>query len=116
MTQWTVQIEPVAGGRYQWRHVPVQGDGEVHQGTERYDSAEVARRAGEAALADHHETGFDAGRENPQSDTRFAESDAALQVRDAEARVDRSPVAISNLPVEAEVRAADDEGSPLTRH
>ena len=57
MSRWTVEIEPTDDGRYQWRHVPVgeTGTGTAHVGGERFDTADAARAAGEAALAEHDE-------------------------------------------------------------
>jgi hypothetical protein len=87
MRAWTVEIEPTDDGRYQWRHVPVgnTGSGTSHLGDERYDSAEVARAAGEAALAEHGEVqAAEAAPEVPahDEDTRLGESQAELEVQE----------------------------------
>ncbi len=87
MSRWTVEIEPTDDGRYQWRHVPVgeTGTGTAHVGGERYDSADAARAAGEAALADHDEArATEAAPEVPAHDegTRLGESQAGLEAEE----------------------------------
>ncbi|MDQ7956083.1 MAG: hypothetical protein REJ24_09360 [Rhodocyclaceae bacterium] len=87
MSRWTVEIEPTDDGRYQWRHVPVgeTGTGTAHVGGERFDSAEAARAAGEAALAEHDERRADeAAPEVPahDADTRLGESQAELEAEE----------------------------------
>jgi len=123
MSQWIIQIETTADGRYQWRHVPAEGTGSAspHGGHERFDSAEEALAAGQAALARHHETPLGAGTEalpeTPEhpSDTRLGESQSQLQAQEDPRLPSDSPVSISNLPVEALVRTADVEGTGIDR-
>lgn len=125
MSQWTIQIQSTADGRFQWSHVPVEGAGNAHIGPELYDTAGEAQMAGEEALARHHETlahGTDAeGYAKPETpkhdeDTRLGESQAALEDQEDPRLRGAVPVSLSDLPVEAEVRAADEEGVGLARH
>jgi len=124
MSQWTIQIQPTADGRYQWSHVPVEGAGNTHVSPDHYDSIEEAQKAGEEALARHHETpaqGTDAdGYAKPETpehdeDTRLGESQAALEDQEDPRLRGDAPVSMSSLPIEAEVRAYDEEGVGLTR-
>lgn len=123
MSQWTVQIQPTADGRFQWSHVPVDGDGATHAGGDHYDTAEAAQAAGEEALVRHHEKqaqvtadGY-ALPETPIRDeaTRLGESQSELDAQEDPRLSGASPVSISSLPVEAQIRAADEEGSGLER-
>lgn len=85
MTRWTVETEPTDDGRYEWRHVPVEGTGTAHVGGERFDTADAARAAGEAALAEHDELHLDeAAPEVPahDTDTRLGESQAELEAEE----------------------------------
>lgn len=124
MSQWTIQIQPTADGRFQWSHVPVEGAGNAHVSPEHYDSVEEAQAAGEKALANHHETlahGTDAeGYAKPETpmhdeDTRLGESQAALEDQEDPRLRGDAPVSMSSLPVEAQIRASDEEGVGLTR-
>jgi len=125
MSQWIVKIETTADGRYQWRHVPAEGTGtgSPHAGGESFDSAEQALAAGNAALARHHETplgadsGADAPPETPEypTDTRLGESQSQLQAQEDPRLPSDSPVSIANLPIEAQVRTVDLEGTGTDR-
>jgi hypothetical protein len=124
MSQWTVQIQPTADGRFQWNHVPVDGDGTPHVSGDHYDTAEEAQVAGAEALARHHEKQAPVTRdgyalpETPMRDeaTRLGESQSELDAQEDPRLSGGSPVSISSLPIEAEVRAADEEGSGFGRH
>ncbi|MCZ2497670.1 hypothetical protein GN316_12965 [Xylophilus sp. Kf1] len=124
MSQWTIQIQPTADGRFQWSHVPVDGEGQAHVGPDLYDTVEEARQAGEEALARHHETplhGSDAAYAKPETpqydeDTRLGESQSALQEQEDPRLRGDAPVSVSQLPIEAQVRAADEEGGGIARH
>ncbi|QHJ00062.1 hypothetical protein GT347_20010 [Xylophilus rhododendri] len=124
MTQWTVKIETNTNGRYQWRHEPTEGAGNAHLGADQYDTPEAARQAGEQALVRHHENaaatdadGY-ALPETPQhdEDTRLTESQAKLESEEDPRLMGGAGLSISSLPLEAEVRTADEEGQPLLRH
>lgn len=124
MSQWTIQIQPTADGRFQWSHVPVEGAGNTHVSPDHYDSVEEAQKAGQEALARHHETPADgtdaAGYARPETpghdeDTRLGESQAALESQEDPRLQGGSPVSIASLPIEAEVRASDEEGLGLAR-
>ena len=87
MSRWTVEIDATDDGRYQWRHVPVgeTGTGTAHVGGERYDSADAARAAGEAALAEHDERRADdavPGVPAHDAGTRLGESQAELEAEE----------------------------------
>jgi len=117
MSQWTIQIETAADGRYQWRHVPADGTGgeTPHAGGEHYDTAEAALTAGQEALKRHHETALgadphaDALPETPAHDaeTRLGESQAELEALEDPRLPSDSPLSLSSLPLEAQVRTAD---------
>jgi len=129
MSQWTIKIESTADGRYQWRHVPAEGTGPgtPHAGTEHYDTPEAARAAGEQALARHHEqaaagqggTG-DAPPTTPlhDVDTRLGESQATLEAQEDPRLHGQvgSGLAMSQLPVEAQVRTADEQADQPSRN
>jgi len=123
MSQWTIQIDQTSEGRYQWRHVPAEGTGPgtPHSSNEQYDTADAARAAGEQALARHHEQALgqtsDAPPETPDhaEDTRLGESQAALESQEDPRLHGAAPVSMSSLPVEAQVRTADEEGTALGR-
>jgi len=115
MSQWTIQIDSTADGRFQWRHVPADGTGTPHVGSEHYDSAEAALAAGQQALVRHHETPLggqsqaDAQPETPahEADTRLGESQAELEALEDPRLPSDSPLSVSSLPLEAQVRTAD---------
>lgn len=117
MSQWTIQIEACADGRFQWRHVPAEGTGAdtAHVGGEHYDTAEAALAAGQQALARHHETPLGAAPHTeslPQTplhepDTRLGESQAELEALEDPRLPSDSPLSLSSLPLEAQVRTAD---------
>lgn len=123
MSQWIIQIEPTSDGRFQWRHVPAEGTGTgtAHVGGDHYDTPEAARAAGEEALARHHEKALadakDAAPHTPDhdEDTRLGESQAKLESEEDPRLQGGSPVSMSNLPIEAQVRTADEEGVGLGR-
>lgn len=124
MSQWTIQIQPTADGRFQWSHVPVEGAGNTHVSPDLYDSVEEAQKAGAEALARHHETpahGTDAeGYAKPETpthdeDTRLGESQAALEDQEDPRLRGAAPLSLSDLPIEAEIRASDEEGAGLAR-
>jgi len=117
MSQWTIQIEPTADGRFQWRHVPAEGTGtgSPHVGGDHYDTAEAALTAGQKALAEHHETPLGASTrvDSPPAtpehddDTRLGGSQAELEALEDPRLPSDSPLSISSLPLEAQVRTAD---------
>ena len=125
MSQWTIQIDQTSDGRYQWRHVPAEGTGPgtAHASDEHYATADAARAAGEQALARHHETALggsaaqDAPPETPAHDphTRLGESQAQLEAQEDPRLQGQSPVSLSSLPIEAEIRTADEQASALAR-
>lgn len=124
MTQWTIQIETTSDGRYRWRHQPAEGAGAAHAGDATYETSEAALKAGEAALARHHEQKLggtaaegDGRPETPDhdEDTRLGDSQAKLEAEEDPRLQHEAGVALSALPVEAEIRAADEEGSALLR-
>jgi len=126
MSQWTIQIEPTSDGRYQWRHVPADGTGTgtAHVSGDHYDTAEAAQAAGEAALARHHETPLqtqpeaDGLPETPshEADTRLSGSQAQLEALEDPRLPSDSPISMSNLPIEAQVRDLDVEAETLPRN
>jgi len=123
MSQWIIQIETTADGRYQWRHVPAEGTGSPHASDDRFDSAAEALAAGQEALARHHETplgagpGAEAPPETPHfaSDTRLGDSQSQLQAQEDPRLPSDSPVSLTNLPVEAQIRTVDVEGTGIDR-
>jgi len=117
MSQWTIQIETCADGRFQWRHVPADGTGTgtAHVGGDHYDTAEAALAAGQQALARHHETPLGAANRTDglpdtpshEADTRLGGSQAELEALEDPRLPSDSPLALSSLPLEAQVRTAD---------
>ena len=117
MSQWTIQIERAADGRFQWRHVPAEGTGPgtPHVGSEHYDTAEAALAAGQQALDRHHETPLggddhaDAAPETPShpGESRLAGSQAELEALEDPRLPSDSPISLSSLPLEAQVRTDD---------
>jgi len=126
MSQWTIQIERAADGRFQWRHVPAEGTGPgtPHVGSEHYDTAEAALAAGQQALDRHHETPLggaapsdDAMPETPthQGESRLVDSQSELEAQEDPRLPSDSPISLSSLPLEAQVRTADLKASDPDR-
>lgn len=58
MSQWKVVTEKTPTGRFQWRHVAVEGNGMEHVAADTFATEDEALGAGERALVAHHEKGI----------------------------------------------------------